>query len=321
MGRGSYAQRLAGQVPRGMPVLKPLASPFLKWNAAPVAKPMAEADTAPAPAQVALSKAPETPGATPAFSPTASSEVPETSALPPPSYFPESRQQVTPLTSIPHSPAKAGTSQRGQHRISKNTVPERLMAEQSLDVPTPTNKTPRVNSAAPDLVTVGQRPERGKQQVEENVGEGDRVTPTSATPVRSRRTPLLLNSRRSRDTVESSAAAPHSEVIAERRPATASNPAKPALKLKHSNAPAENGFATAPFIFEPRLPQHPALPAAHEAARPSATRAEAGVHIGMIDVRIVPAPPPPNINPPRSRPAAATALSRSFTSSLGLNQG
>jgi hypothetical protein len=63
--------------------------------------------------------------------------------------------------------------------------------------------------------------------------------------------------------------------------------------------------------------------AARERQQGSQTRNAGGVHIGNLEVRIMPpaAPPAPIIRPQQARQAPATVLSRSFTSSLGLNQG
>jgi hypothetical protein len=46
------------------------------------------------------------------------------------------------------------------------------------------------------------------------------------------------------------------------------------------------------------------------------------VHIGLVEIKIVP-PVPPSINPPRSARASSSpvVLSRGFTTSFGLKQG
>jgi hypothetical protein len=101
------------------------------------------------------------------------------------------------------------------------------------------------------------------------------------------------------------------------------NSTKAAIELQSGKDPATSDLSAAAMTLEPRIAERPALPSVRRPVQQSQMQTAGGVHIGTVEVRIMPpAPPaPPIVRPAQARPSPAQVLSRSFTSPLGLTQG
>lgn len=309
MARSSYAKRLTGQVSHSMPVLKPAISPFQKWSA-PLAAPMIETASI---AQPTSGKTAETADATTALS--AMEPQPEVR----PSRSSENQVPTpTPVqTTISLNKVEAGPRER---RVPQNLTIDKSEPHQ--------DNPPKVEASITDLAAPGVRPVHHRKL--DQAAERARATspsvaqPRSATVSFSRTrksqepTPDI---RKTKQPTEQIDMVPRSEREAPR--GQTENSTAPAIELQSRKDPASSDLSAAPMRLEPRIAERPALPAVRRPVQEPQTQTAGGVHIGTVEVRITPppAPAPPIVRPVQARPSPAPALSRSFTSPLGLTQG
>src|SRR5262249_54530440 len=162
-------------------------------------------------------------------------------------------------------------------------------------------ETVKIDYAVPSFPAIRHRAKRSRPPEEENNVEGSHATGDSAT------------TRRLENTVP-----PPRSLEPEGRRVTQPSPAESTPELQPRKEPAEGNLSQAPIRFESQPVQRLALPAAHGPVQQSQTPTAGGVHIGNLEVRIMPAPPPapPIIKPRPTHPSPTTVLSRSLTSSL-----
>ena len=319
MARSSYAKRLTGQVAHRLPVLKPPAYPFLKWN-----PPQTPSLTETAPSLFPM---------TPAKATESSSVTRISSQVQPAGTLSASLTWASqPSASTPVTPSLVGKGERRevkereipQHTVHARPVSEPAAADRSI------RRQTRLNAASQEEDIV--------QPQQEGVVQPKRVTVVPASTQQQAKEISFSQVGRAEERFQGSNSIAHhadsfiSPILLSRPepteapvtnvPAISSSAMEPVLDLQSSKKPASPDPATAPIHFESRFAQHPVVPAASRPRREPQKQNAGGVHIGTIEVRIMPPPAPaPIIKPVQPRAAAPSVLSRSFTSSLGLIQG
>jgi hypothetical protein len=331
MGWGSYIKRFTGEVSRNVPVLKPATVPFSRRTAPHLAKPEAESAVPPV-SHPDLATAAETAAVAPQILPVASRRTELAPAPPLDSYSLETRSLAPPPASIPRL-HKAQTRESAEQPISKEDAWKPSTAEPSSSFDATTVGEPKTNVAVPSFRPIHHRARRSRPSEQEDITERSPVTPAPAGRPPLAAAVLFSSARHSKASDEgsdkrrqaedsaASAISPRS-LEAEHQVALA-DPAKSPLELRTRKNLADGDHAPAPIRVELRPAQHSPLPTAHRPVQEPQARTTGGIHIGTVEVRIVPppAPAPPIIKPRQANPSSATTLSRSFTSSFGLNQG
>jgi len=325
MGWGSYAKRLTGQVPHTMPVLKPPIPPFRRWSA-PQAASMTETGTAPSLSHTTLAKAPESAAAT-----TASTQMEPTPTLSTSTTHSSESQRLTPSSApTTRSFKRAEASEPSEQRVLQNVAREPVIAEPNSNNPA-TMEAPKINLAVPSFPSTRQRASRKQKPEQEHTIESSRATPMPASTQSRPAAVSFLPTKPSREPAEDSLPIRHREEIVlsprsepnKARRTTSEHPPQSTLALQPRKNPTDSEPPPTPMRFESRHAERSALPAAHRPVSEPQARTAGGLHIGTIEVRIMPpaAPAPPIIKPVQARPSPAPVLSRSLTSSLGLTQG
>lgn len=313
MGRGSYAKRLTGQISPALPVLKPLRSPFWRWSVPPL-EPMVETAPALSLPQATLAKAPES-----AVVATAS---PPPIAASPPAIASPAMRQVQELSATPASGSPTTPIARPLKRAKVDEPPEQRVSPKVIAGPKSnhpaTIKAAGIDQVVPSFRSTGHRtkPKPGSEQTGAIESRHSAMPPADAQPHPA--AVSFLPTKRSSKPAAGVLPIQHDEIVlaprnepAEARGEASRHPLPSMLALqpdsKHTAAPL-------------RLESRPAERPASAAPQPSTA---GGIHIGALEVRIMPpaAPAPPIIRPVQPRPAPTTVLSRSFTSALGLTQG
>jgi hypothetical protein len=304
MDRGAYAKRLTGQVSGNMPVLKPRVSPFHMWTKPPLAGSQVETGVVPPRSRAVLERTPETAALAATFSPGASFQMKPAPALLSPPHSSESQTLNPP--SAPRSVNKAETRQVGEQRIAHNKAQEPLIAQLNSSLNSTTVEGPKIDQAVPKFRSMRRRAVGSQHSEQQDTIETSDATPAPENRERRPAVVSLLNAKRSREEAEVASATTGSLEPVDGRRATLADPVKPALELQPRKNAADGELAAPP----------------HRPAKEPQARTTSGVHIGTLEVRIVPAGPAPPIIKPRRAPASsATIISRSFISPLGLSQG
>lgn len=290
-----------------MPMLKPSISPFQRRSAQQISTYNVETGEAPTLARSPFGRVSQTVGVTQL-------------ASPPAPYSPESGSMNDPQTSLHESLSKAGRDERGNQRVAQDAKPGTLIAERGPSATTGAARaeTPNIEAMLATRQATGHSARRRQPSMQETTIKRSDAAPTN--PERGPAAFSVSKAGRSSVAANKGAAAAHvSEGTAESRSPALLSPAKSSRELQPTNNLAAGDPSPAPVRFESPA-QHPASPAVQEFTRLSQPRTAGGVHIGTVEVRILPAPAL-NVRPPQARPAPATVLSRSLTSSLGLSQG
>lgn len=338
MGRGSYAKRLIGRAPPRMPILKPTIPPFHRRIAPEFTASPLETDAVPPVQPFAREKAPQQAETNPKSSTAASdraqpsttfrpkSDLQERKFLnPPPAQAADLADKAQIIEPREEQPTLKPSALKDEARESRANVNIRLSENATIDLVTP------------DFQTTRPRARRSWPQKQEEVTEGKTAIPRRITIERHLQAASLASAGKAKEPVEEATAAtsqkkgslirsinPPSIELHKPYKAKAARSEKSAQELQPQKNPLEKQALAVARQFEPRVTQGPA---ATRKQQEQQARTAIGVHIGNLEVRILPpappppAPPAPIIKPQQARPAPATVLSRSFTSSLGLSQG
>ena len=309
MARGTYAKRLTGQVTRSMPVLKPPISPFQKWST-PLAAPMIETASL---AQPTSGKTSEAADATTALN-----------AMEPQPEVRPSRSSENQV--LAPTPAQATIS---FNKVEAEPRERRALQNLTFHKSEQHSDNPRqVEASRVDFAPQSVRPihyRKQNQAVERAPATSPAMAQTRSAAVSFSRTrkpqEQTPDIRKTKQPTEHIDMVPRSEREAPQGQTENSTP--PVIELQSRKDPAHSDFSAAPITLEPRIAERPALPAVRRPVQEPQTQTAGGVHIGKVEVRITPppAPAPAVVRPVQARPSPAPALSRSFTSPLGLTQG
>ena len=217
-----------------------------------------------------------------------------------------------------------------EQRVLQNVAREPVIAEPNSNNPA-TMEAPKINLAVPSFPSTRQRASRKQKPEQEHTIESSRATPMPASTQSRPAAVSFLPTKPSREPAEDSLPIRHREEIVlsprsepnKARRTTSEHPPQSTLALQPRKNPTDSEPPPTPMRFESRHAERSALPAAHRPVSEPQARTAGGLHIGTIEVRIMPpaAPAPPIIKPVQARPSPAPVLSRSLTSSLGLTQG
>lgn len=338
MGRGSYAKRLTGQMARTMPVLKPTIPLFNRGITSEFMAARLERDSLLPGPQLAREKPPEPFRMAPTSS-TAPSEqaTPKPARRLEPAFRPkpdlqESQFLNPPSTRVADLAGKVEIIEpKEAQRLVKPDVPK--AHELPGNVKVKASEGPKIDPGIPSFHASERRVNPSRPQEQKEIIESRAVIPkrTSA----QRRAPVsFLNSGHAKEPIEKtttatsqakSSAIPSIEPpsIELHKPSRKSQRSeKSAQELQPRKNPIEKQALAAVMQFESRGPQDTAQNTAARRQQEPRGQTAGGVHIGSLEVRIMPpAAPAPIIKPQQARQAPATVLSRSLTSSLGLSQG
>jgi hypothetical protein len=293
-----------------MPVLRPSVSPFQRWSAPRISSYTVETGEAPPLAQSPLGRGRQTVGSTYPSSPP-SAFAPESSAL--------SAQMP-----LPESMSTAGAEESGNQCVAQDAKAGPLFAEQSSSAKIAKITTEKLEIEAKFQSRKAPGPTARTRQPSMQTTTIKSGNATPAISVRS--SALFTFSKLGRSGGAAStevAEGKISEGPAASRLTTLLSPASPvnpSQELQPKKNVAAGDASPAPVRFQTPA-QHPASPARQVATRQSQLPTAGGVHIGTVEVRIMPAPAALNARPLQARLAPASVLSRSLTSFLGLSQG
>ena len=304
MARGSYAKRLTGQISHSMPVLKPPSSLFQKWSTS-LGAPMMETSSL---IQPALGQAPETMDS-------ASTSRVATQPEVRPFRSPEAQVLAPAPMQTTISLNKIGAEPRKQP-VLPNFVAQTAAAESG------SNNSPTIEAPKSGLTVPNIRPihHRRKEQAVDN----GRTSPAQP------RSPAVSFSRAEKsqqpteDTPATKLSAEQIDVLPRSEPrGTRESQTKTRIELQPRKDSANANSPAIPMRIESQIAERSTLPVVRRPMQQSQAQTAGGVHIGTVEVRITPPPSPaaPIARPVQARPSPAPALSRSFTSALGLTQG
>lgn len=333
MGRGSYIRGLTRQLSRTMPVLKPTIPPFYRRIGPVLTAPTPEPDTtAPSVPQFVRANAPQPVQMVPTSSTVASDQAKPLTASQPKSELQEGRfLNPSPPQEADLAEKAAMIEPRKEQSLLEADASENVVRESRRNVNIRASDDPTIDLGTPSFYSIPSRTRRSQPQKE---------TMESRKAI-SRRTVL----ERHLPAASFLSTGNEKEAIEETIPATSQRKSSviptiepPSLELRKLNkaklprsekSTQELQPRKKPMEKDPLAATQFESPGAQGAAgtrerrQESQARSTGGVHIGSLEVKIMPpvAPPAPIIKPQQARPAPATVLSRSFTSSLGLSQG
>lgn len=313
-----------------MPVLKPTIPPFYRGITSEFMAARLETDAMLSGPQFVHEKAPEHSRMAPTPSTAPSEHATPKPALRPKPDLQESQFLNPPSARVADQAAKVEITEPSEtKRIVKSDVlnPHELPGNVKLKA----SEGTKIDLRIPSFQASERKVNPSQLQKQKGIIESRSAVPTQ--PGAERRAPAsFLNSGHAREPIGETTAATsqaRSSVIPSIEPPSialhrhsrkSQRSEKSPQELQPRKDPMEKEALAAAVQFESRGPQGPA---ARGGRQKESQQAAGGVHIGSLEVRIVPpaAPPAPIIKPQQARPAPATVLSRSFTSSLGLSQG
>src|SRR5271165_3032973 len=324
MPRTSYAQRLAGHVPHRLPVLKPPVSPFQLWNALRFSTVPGETSVAASSGQGIVGDVPPAEGRSAVASLTASMGITQEPAFIASADAKKSAPVIHPQGAAIPSEVAAATNQQPESPM-RNARPDPLHADRSLST-TPA----RIERSKTKKTFPTPQPAAGRTSVSYPAQQEGAFKSSDAIPSAAQQPREVLSSSKARnsDATKNGVTAtqelrvtpgfPLQEAAAEGRVAQSnSRNVRQELHPRRSLLSDDLSIISAKSTFN-RAQSSASAPArvAQEAARGGG-----GIHIGTIEVQILPSLAPPVVRPVKVSRAPATALSRSFTSWLGLSQG
>jgi hypothetical protein len=322
MGRGSYAKRLTGQVSQRMPVLKPTIPPFYRRIAPELTVLPLETDAVPPVSPFAREKTPLQAEMGPTSSTAASNQAKPSPVFRPKSDLQESRFLNPPPARAADLAEKAEIIKPGEEQfVLKPDALKDVAPESRADASIRTSDNPKIDLGTPDFHSTPPRVRRSRTQVQKEVLESRAAIP--ARTVIERRLPAasFSSAGKAKKPVEETTAAqsinPPSIELHKPYKAKSARSEKSAQELQPRKNPMEKEALAPARQFEPRVNQGPAATRRQQQQQQAGNTG--GVHIGSLEVKIM--PPAPVIKPQQARPSPVTILSRSFTSSLGLSQG
>ena len=324
MPRTSYVQRLAGHVAHMLPVLKPPASPFQRWNAPRFSTVPGETSVAARSGQGVAGDVPPAEGRSAVASLTASMGITQEPAIVASTDAANSAPVIHSHSfSIP-SAVVAATNQQPESPKRK-AWPASLHAERNASTTPARVERSNTKKSLPMPEAVVER-----TRVSSPTQQEDTLGSTAAIPAAAQRPRVVfsLSNARADDPSKNGVIAtpelrvargfPLREAAAENREVQShSRKVTQELHPRKSLPSDDSSVVSAKSISKPSQP--PASAPARVAQESS--QSGGGIHIGTIEVRILPAPTPLLVRPVTVSRPPSTALSRSFTTPLGLSQG
>lgn len=336
MGRGSYLRGLTGQLSRTMPVLKPTIPPFYRRIGPVLSAPTPEPDTtAQSVSQLVRANAAQPVQMVPTSSTGAWDQAKPLTAFQPKSELQEGRfLNPSPPQEADLAEKAAIIEPRKEQSLLPSDAPKNVVRESRRNANIRTSDDPTIDLGTPSFHSTPSRTRRSQPQEQKEALESSKAIPTRT--VMERRLPAasFLSTGNAKEAIEETIPATSqrkSSVIPLIEPpklelhklnkAKLPSAEKSAPELQPRKNPMEKDPLAAATQFE--SPGAQGAAGTRERRQESQARSTGGVHIGSLEVKIMPnvAPPAPIIKLQQARPAPATILSRSFTSSLGLSQG
>lgn len=315
-----------------MPVLKPAIPPFYRGITSEFMAARLEAEGESPVSQFTREQAPQRAQTGP-ISPTASSE----QATPKPAFQPktdllESRLLSPPVARVTNQPEKA--EMIGPRETQRTLKPEMKVAGREINVSADTINARILQGRKIDLGIPSfesSRTKRSGPREPKETGESRTAVSARTSAERHAAPASFMQVAHAKEPVETTITAAlqtKSSVIPSMEPSSVEllRPSRKSQRSEKSTQelqPRKNAMEKEALAVATQLESRGTQgTAATRGRQESQARTAGGVHIGSLEVRIMPpAPPAPIIKPQQARPAPATVLSRSFTSSLGLTQG